>query len=441
MNNKFPINHSFQRLINSPLDSTVVFDTISQAEKYANNNPTSYKGQIIHIKDARTPSEIENNINVYEASCYIDNNNKIKPICPITYKTLGTFFDMMNDILNDMSNNQTESSMDKLDSIYNAIYKDLNEENDSSNDENYKPYLLQPWVDSNYNTRQICLEMTQETTGDVIGCYGYYNEDAYFKTAHVGHTTENIVVDHNGVNEYYKIITLLPYDSPHDNLPTQVKFKNGNYIKRVVHMCNTCDITDMSEMFYGCENLINIKDINSWNVERVTNMNSMFYNCHNLVDLDIGNWNVYKVANMSKMFYNCQKLKTLDLTYWDIWNVEDLSYIFDGCISLTGIDLSRWCAYTMLTITGMFQNCESLTTLDLREFDCYQVNNVNYLFKGCKSLTSLNLTNWNAGADYYNAKETFEGCVSLELSNIKFTRVRQGADYVLTESYKRSFGG
>jgi surface protein len=328
--------------------------------------------------------------------------------------------------------------MDKLDSIYNAIHKDLNEKNNSSNnDEDYKPYLLQPWVDSNYNTRQICLEMTQETTGDIIGCYGYYDEDAYFKTANVRHTTENIVVDHNGVNEYYKIITINGYNSPYDSLPTQVKFKNGTYIKRVVHMCDTRDITDMAEMFYGCENLTEIKDINSWNVERVYNMNSMFYNCHNLIDLDIGKWNVYKVTNMSKMFYNCKKLKTLDLTYWDIWHVQDLSYIFDGCISLTDIDLSRWCPYDLLSMTGMFQNCESLTTLDLRDFDS-GASKVDYMFKGCKSLNFLNLTNWDGGT---SAIETFEGCVSLELSNIKLTRADEASKLYLIESYNRTFGG
>ena len=76
MANKFPVGQSFQRLTNSPLDATTVFDTLAQAQDYAANNPTAYSGQVIHVKDARTDEEILSDTNIYEESCYIDNNKE-----------------------------------------------------------------------------------------------------------------------------------------------------------------------------------------------------------------------------------------------------------------------------------------------------------------------------------------------------------------------------
>lgn len=118
MVNKFPTRQLFQRLNNFPLDETTVFDTLAQAQDYAKNNPTAYRGQIIHIKDARTEEEIANDIGIYEKSCYIDYYNEIKPICNFSQEVIDLFYDIMKDIIT----GQTENTMEKIDSLKYSIY-------------------------------------------------------------------------------------------------------------------------------------------------------------------------------------------------------------------------------------------------------------------------------------------------------------------------------
>ena len=412
MNNKFPISQSFQRLTESPLDETTVFNTLAQTQDYANNNPTSYKGQIIHIKDARSIKEIEDGINAYEESCYIDNNNIIKPICSFTYKPLGLLFNLMNDIVD----NKTASAIDKL----NIMYKELLGSHNNFDNENIPDYYITPWDPSNYNNLQICLEMTQETLNNVIGQESN-GSDVNINVSNSRYTTENIVVNQNGTDRYFKIITF-------EKFPTRVLFRGGNYIKKVIHMCNTSDITDMGLMFYYCTNLIEV-NTNNWDIYKVTDMNQMFYGCELLEELDVSKWNTYRVQDFSKMFYNCKLLKTLDVTYWELYKAVNMSYMFNGCTSLASLDTSRWGDYTnsatLTDISGMFQNCESLTEIDLRCLHVYSVTTVENMFKGCSSLAKLNLSNWSI-YDVSRVKYTnvFSECPLLELENIKLTKAR-----------------
>ena len=118
MIDKFPIGQSFQRLNDCPLDATTVFDTLAQAQDYAKNNPTAYRGQIIHVKDARTDKEIESGTFVYEESCFINSLKDVEPICSFTYEAMGVFFDLMYEILD----GPTEETKNKLDTLKEIMY-------------------------------------------------------------------------------------------------------------------------------------------------------------------------------------------------------------------------------------------------------------------------------------------------------------------------------
>ena len=78
MSNKFPTGRAFQRLNETPLDETMIFDTLAQAEYYACCDPTAYSGQIIHVKDARTLEEIKKVISdeLYSAGILYDSIEK-----------------------------------------------------------------------------------------------------------------------------------------------------------------------------------------------------------------------------------------------------------------------------------------------------------------------------------------------------------------------------
>ncbi len=64
------------------------------------------------------------------------------------------------------------------------------------------------------------------------------------------------------------------------------------------------NVTDMSYMFFACEELKSVGDISKWNVSNVTNMNSMFEFC-NSFNQDISSWDVSSVTDADYIFYDC----------------------------------------------------------------------------------------------------------------------------------------
>jgi surface protein len=85
----------------------------------------------------------------------------------------------------------------------------------------------------------------------------------------------------------------------------------------------------MERMFYKCQSLTSIPDLDTSNV---INMNGMFSNCQSLTSiptLDTSN-----VTDMERMFYYCTSLiclSNIDTTSITI----DQNYVFDGCTNLT----------------------------------------------------------------------------------------------------------
>jgi len=72
------------------------------------------------------------------------------------------------------------------------------------------------------------------------------------------------------------------------------------------------NVKDMSYMFYECSSLSSLPDISKWNTNkasRVTHMSYMFSGCLSLSSLpDISKWNTNKVTNMSDMFSGCPNI-------------------------------------------------------------------------------------------------------------------------------------
>ena len=95
---------------------------------------------------------------------------------------------------------------------------------------------------------------------------------------------------------------------------------------------NTCNVIDMSYMFYGCKSLVEIRLFK--NVSNVLNFSNMFYNCLNLKYVsNIENWNVLKANLFTYMFYNCVMLYELDLSKWNVKNKQTIDYMFKCCPS------------------------------------------------------------------------------------------------------------
>lgn len=149
--------------------------------------------------------------------------------------------------------------------------------------------------------------------------------------------------------------------------------------------------TSCLKWFDGCAYLTEIKGIEYLNTENVT--------------------------NMSEMFYGCTILPNIDLTHFKTAKVEDMSYMFYGCTALTSLDVSSFNTENVTTTEGMFSLCWGLTKLDLRNFHTWSLTNTHAMFMGCKELQSIYAHDWTSKrlTTEFGGKsdDMFLGCTNL----------------------------
>ena len=136
---------------------------------------------------------------------------------------------------------------------------------------------------------------------------------------------------------------------------------------------NTTHVTDMSKMFYNCNNLssLNLSQFNTGNVEK---MNEMFYYCRGLNSLDLSAFNTAKVNNMYRMFYYCF-VRTIDLSSFNTANVENMDEMFAGASLVVNIYASDLFKTDKLTTSKyMFYLCTKLPNFNKDEVDATHAN-------------------------------------------------------------------
>ena len=203
---------------------------------------------------------------------------------------------------------------------------------------------------------------------------------------------------------------------------------NSTDIKRVVFdkSFKTYAPTSLKGFFAWLTNLETIKDLKYLNTEQVTDMSNMFYGCSALTSLDLSNFNTAKVRDMSYMFYRCSALSSLDLSNFNTAIVTNMSYMFSDCSTLSSLDLSNFNTAIVTNMSYMFNGCSALSSLDLSNFNTAIVTNMSYMFFNCANLSSLDLSNFNT-AIVSDMSLMFGGCSvlsSLDLSNFYTKEVR-----------------
>ena len=158
--------------------------------------------------------------------------------------------------------------------------------------------------------------------------------------------------------------------------------------------CDTQNVTNMKEMFYGCSNLISI-NIPNFNTNKVTNMNGMFSNCSSLKYLDLSNFNTSNVIDFGSMFLFCNSLNSINLLNFDISNAENLNWMFSSCSSLNIIDLHSFKNNKVKNMNGMFSYCTSLQSINLLNFIFNNEINTNKMFFNINKNCHLNTLDKN----------------------------------------------
>ena len=176
---------------------------------------------------------------------------------------------------------------------------------------------------------------------------------------------------------------------------------------------NTANVTDMSYMFYSCQELSSL-DLTNFNTANVTDMGNMFEGCSALTSLDLTNFNTANVENMSSMFYDCSALKSLDLTNFNTANVTYMSNMFYNCQNLSKLDVSNFNTEKLLTMYSMFQKCKNLTSLDLSNFNTKSVTEMAQMFSDCSTLQNIYVSENFVTDRVYVDYHMFYGCTNLK---------------------------
>ena len=134
-------------------------------------------------------------------------------------------------------------------------------------------------------------------------------------------------------------------------------------------------IKDCSNMFYGCQNIINI-DLSSFDSSSVTNMSNMFKDCNNLTNVNLSCLNTSNVINMEKMFCNCSNLNNIDLSSFQTAKVINMHEMFYGCKNVSKINLLSFNCINVIDTKLMFTGCNNL-----KEANTYDQRILNEFYK------------------------------------------------------------
>ena len=206
---------------------------------------------------------------------------------------------------------------------------------------------------------------------------------------------------------------------------------NSTDIKRVVFdkSFKTYAPTSLKSFFAWLTNLETIKDLKYLNTEQVTDMSNMFYGCSALTSLDVTHFNTAKVTNMNYMFYGCSKLTSLDVTKFNTANVTNMSYMFESCSALSSLDLSNFNTAIVTDMSYMFYGCSALSSLDLSNFYTKEVGNMVCMFSGCSALKTIYASEKFVTSKVQSGEGMFAWCKNLKGTILEYNNSKTDHTY------------
>ncbi|MBQ4284696.1 MAG: BspA family leucine-rich repeat surface protein [Lachnospira sp.] len=155
----------------------------------------------------------------------------------------------------------------------------------------------------------------------------------------------------------------------------------------------TGNITDMSAMFYYCQDLVDL-DVSGFDTSKVTDMSCMFGNCRTLDAVDVSGFDTRQVTNMSKMFAYSSKIETIDVSGFNTDKVTNMAGMFES-VKCKKLDLSGFNTSQVTDMSSMFSGCSKLEELDVSGFDTSKVTNMSGMFSGVDGVSSLDVSNFD----------------------------------------------
>ena len=206
---------------------------------------------------------------------------------------------------------------------------------------------------------------------------------------------------------------------------------NSTAIKSVVFdkSFKTYAPTSLKGFFAWLTNLETIKDLKYLNTEQVTDMSNMFYGCSALTSLDVTHFNTAKVTNMNYMFYGCSKLTSLDVTKFNTANVTNMSYMFCRCPVLSSLDVTKFNTANVTNMSYMFESCSALSSLDLSNFYTKEVGNMVCMFSGCSALKTIYASEKFVTSKVQSGEGMFAWCKNLKGTILEYNNSKTDHTY------------
>lgn len=161
--------------------------------------------------------------------------------------------------------------------------------------------------------------------------------------------------------------------------------------------------SSLSYLFYNARTLTDASNLVIYNT--VKSMEGMFYNCERLLTVpNLEKFTSAGASSMNSMFYNCTSLVTSpNLSNIESVGASGMQNMFHGCSALaTPPNLSKVKSVGYGGMYGMFENCTSLTTTpNFTNVTSAGENAFYFCFDNCTSLTRAyapTITDWTSNA-------------------------------------------
>ncbi len=188
--------------------------------------------------------------------------------------------------------------------------------------------------------------------------------------------------------------------------------------------CDLSNVTDMSSMFYACTSLKSV-DFHGYNLSNVTDMSKMFFACTGLKNINLKDCNASNVTNMEAMFYTCISLENIDFSGFDTSNVTKMNKMFLKCLSLENVNMSTLNTSNVEDFESMFYQ-SGVKNANLSGLVTNSATNLKEMFREAKNLETLNMTNWNT-SKVGNFTQTFYSCNSLKKVDLTYFEISNAA--------------
>jgi len=183
-------------------------------------------------------------------------------------------------------------------------------------------------------------------------------------------------------------------------------------------------VTDVSHMFEADDNLTTISNHKQDGYQvwwpsigkTLSNTSYMFAGCKQIETLRFNreNFKTEQVTDMSHMFQGCENLAQLWIEF-DTLNLIDMSYLLDDCRKITYINFGSWNTSNVINMKAAFRNNISMTEAKMQgSFTTKKVQNIDEFFSGCNKLgkITVNPSQWTFNSQV-RGTDMFKGCTSL----------------------------